>query len=117
MRRTPYDGKPYYCTICDAGFGEFTACDDYYCELESEDAAKDRRTKRNAQATDAARVVLKPGDRIRATRCCQKPATYTFAGWDGNWIVTQSGIDDIPATQVTHVNGKEVDFAASGHRA
>ena len=40
--RTPYDGKPYYCALCGAGFGEYMACEMPDCELESEQEAQDR---------------------------------------------------------------------------
>jgi len=42
MGRTPYDGKPYYCVECDAGFGEFMACELPDCRLESERGAETR---------------------------------------------------------------------------
>lgn len=53
---------------------------------------------------------LKIGDRIRATRaeCYAKPATYTFAGWDGGWIVSASGIDTILPASVTSINGRKI---------
>ena len=61
-------------------------------------------------AADAARAVLKPGDRIRASRGCGPKATYTFAGWDGPWIVSRSGINDIAASSIVAVNGRPVIF-------
>ena len=46
---TPTNGRPYYCRYCGAGFGEFLACEEPDCELESkEDAAKRVRPKRRA---------------------------------------------------------------------
>lgn len=37
-------------------------------------------------------------------------ATFTFAGWDGHWIVSKSGINDISASSITHVNGQPQSF-------
>lgn len=39
MRRTPRDGKPYYCAICGMGWGEYIACESVDCELELEAVA------------------------------------------------------------------------------
>jgi len=33
--RTPRDGLPYYCAICGLGFGEYLACEEAGCRLES----------------------------------------------------------------------------------
>ncbi len=74
-------------------------------EEEIEDSRRDFRTAvRNAKAT------LKPGDRIRVTKCPGTKRTITFAHWDGDWIVSKSGIDDYAASCIDRVNGKPVDF-------
>ena len=44
-RRSHADGKPYYCRVCGAGYGEFIACEMPDCELESETEARERRAK------------------------------------------------------------------------
>lgn len=59
---------------------------------------------------DAAMRTLVPGDRIRAHRCGGIEATYTFAAWEGAWVVSESGISDISPTAITKVNGRPVDF-------
>lgn len=41
--RTPYDGKPYYCVTCGLGFGEYIACEEAGCKLESIEAAQARK--------------------------------------------------------------------------
>lgn len=41
-RRTPHDGKPYYCRLCGAGYFEFMACEDEDCLLEDEADARQR---------------------------------------------------------------------------
>ncbi len=43
--RTSWDGKPYYCSECSAGLGEFLACEMPYCRLESERTALQRRQR------------------------------------------------------------------------
>lgn len=49
MRERHYlDGKPYYCDLCGLGFGEFMACEEPDCKLESEDKAK-KRAEANAK--------------------------------------------------------------------
>ena len=62
----------------------------------------------NEKASAWLRKNLRPGDRIRATRaeCCAYPATYTFAEWDKNWIVSKSGIATLIPASVKSVNGK-----------
>lgn len=76
-------------------------------------AVTDKQKKRVAEATNRAKKVLKRGDRIRAGRCGGIYRTYTFECWDGMWIVTRSGINDIAATHVDRVNGVDVDFTKS----
>lgn len=57
-----------------------------------------------------ARRVLKPGDRIRVTKCPGTKRWATFAGWDGHWIVSKSGINDYAPGCVDMVNDMPVDF-------
>jgi len=57
-----------------------------------------------------AKKVLKPGDRIRVTRCGGIVATYTFSHFEGYWIVSKSGIDDLSPASVFKLNGKPVNF-------
>ena len=42
---TPRNGKPFYRKACGLGYGEFIACEDLDCELESEAEAKARSLK------------------------------------------------------------------------
>jgi len=56
--RSPFDGLPYYCAFCNCGFGEYLACDQARCELESVDAAEcrmraDQDLKRERAANEA----------------------------------------------------------------
>lgn len=58
----------------------------------------------------SAKKVLRVGDRIRVTRCPGNKRTVTFACWDGNWIVTASGISDIGAGTIDMLNGEAIKF-------
>ncbi len=68
------------------------------------------RRARLKAATDRARRVLRMGDRIVVTRCPGTKRTVTFEHWDGDWIVSRSGIDDISASNISKVNGEPVNF-------
>ena len=57
-----------------------------------------------------AKEVLKKGDRIRVVKCPGTKRTITFDYWDGNWIVSKSGIDDYSPTTIDMLNGKPVSF-------
>lgn len=48
-RRTYTDGKPYYCQTCGMGYGEYMACEERDCKLESEEEAKKRCVKNDNQ--------------------------------------------------------------------
>lgn len=41
--RTPYDGAPYYCAVCGAGFYKLLNCDRPDCEREDVREAERRR--------------------------------------------------------------------------
>lgn len=41
-KRTPRDGKPFYCIKCRLGYGEYLACELPDCKLESEASAEAR---------------------------------------------------------------------------
>jgi len=62
------------------------------------------------KTVENAKVVLKKGDRVRLKHCPGTKRTITFDHWDGNWIVSKSGIDDYSPTTIDLVNGKQVDF-------
>lgn len=61
-------------------------------------------------AEQNAKKVLKPGDRLRVTKCPGTKRWITFSGWDGHWIVSKSGINDYSPRCVDMLNGETVDF-------
>lgn len=65
-------------------------------------------------AVENAKRTLKPGDRLRVTKCPGTKRWITFAGWDGNWIVSKSGINDFSPCSVDRVNSLAVDFTQEG---
>lgn len=75
---------------------------------EREEIAKRARMFR---MEDAARQMLKPGDRLRVTRCGGRTVTVTFQGWDGHWIRTAT-YDDVAPASIVKVNGRPVDFTS-----
>lgn len=75
----------------------------------TEEQLKECRARFKAAAINAKKI-LKLGDRVRVTKCPGTKRTITFAGWDGDWIVSKSGINDYAASNVDMVNGLIVDF-------
>jgi hypothetical protein len=74
------------------------------------DQQKEDNRKRFRIAVENAKQVLVAGDRLRVTKCPGTKRWISFAGWDGNWIVSKSGINDYAASSVDMVNDKPVDF-------
>jgi hypothetical protein len=73
---------------------------------------KEYHRQRFKRAVENAKKVLKPGDRLRVSKCPGTKRWITLARWDGCWIVSKSGINDYPASTVDRVNGEPVDFCA-----
>lgn len=71
---------------------------------------REQKIQRFRAAAANARKILKPGDRIRVTKCPGTKRWITFSGWNGDWIVSKSGINDYAATTIDRLNGKPVDF-------
>ena len=53
MGRDPYDGEPFYCVTCGFGYGEYIACEDVACKLESREKAQSRKQRRRAVGSDS----------------------------------------------------------------
>jgi hypothetical protein len=59
--RKPNDGRPYYCALCGLGFGEFLACEEGDCELESDaEAWKRLKPNRSKQPTKSKSAGIAP---------------------------------------------------------
>ncbi|WP_310498276.1 hypothetical protein [Sandarakinorhabdus sp.] len=67
----------------------------------------EQRDFRRGLALQWARTVLRPGNQLLVARCGGR-STFTMANWDGHWIVSISGIDDISPLCVLRVNGRDV---------
>lgn len=93
--------------------------------------------QRAMSAIENAKRILKAGDRVRLLRTLFSKdlfiksmgrslegeeltrllkgrsvhLTYTFQCWDGDWIVSASGINDIAPIGISQLNGQEVDFS------
>lgn len=76
--------------------------------LTDEQLAENRRLCQIAERN--AKKILKPGDRLRVTKCPGTKRWITFAEWEGHWIVSKSGIDDYSPRCVDRLNGGPVDF-------
>ena len=74
------------------------------------DEEKMKRREESLRAVENAKKVLMRGDRVRCTKCPGTKRTFTFERWDGNWMVSKSGIDDFAPSCVDMVNGVAVDF-------
>ncbi len=74
------------------------------------------KIQQHRKATELAKKVLKPGDKIRCSRCGGTHATYTFSHWDGSWIVSASGINDIAAVNIDQLNGQPISFKSEESR-
>lgn len=78
---------------------------------------QEEQTAADLRATERARALLKPGDRIRCTGCGGKVATYKFIAWDrsrvtdepNSWIISASR-DDLHASHIIRLNGQPHSF-------
>lgn len=73
----------------------------------------------SARATERARAVLQPGDRLSVTLCGGGRGTVTMIGWDRTytgWIYSKTR-DDIHASHILKVNGVPTSFRDEGRRA
>ena len=75
----------------------------------TEEQKEERRQLGHIAAANATQV-LKRGDRLRVTKCPGTKRWITFECWNGQWIVSKSGIDDYHPINVDRRNGEPVDF-------
>lgn len=78
---------------------------------------QDQKASLAKHAKTLASAAMKPGDRFRATKCPGTKRWATFAGFDGGWIVSKSGIDDYSPLCVDMIERagetrQHVDFSA-----
>lgn len=77
--------------------------------LTEEQREENRKLCRIAVAN--AKPLLKPGDRLRVTKCPGTKRWITFAGWRGeNEIISKSGRGEYHPMCVDMLNGAPVDF-------
>lgn len=62
------------------------------------------------RATDRARAVVKPGDMVSRTMCCDVKGTFKFTHWDGAWLCGAT-VSDCHAIHIYRLNGEPVSFA------
>lgn len=86
-----------------------TAVTSTNCQILSEEQL---RCARNGfrDTTAKAMAILKLGDRIRITNRQGRRVYVEFSHWDGRWIVSKSGVQDIPANAIDRINGQPIDF-------
>ena len=78
---------------------------------------EEQRAERRAhslRAIERAKAVVKVGDRLDFHKCGGR-SRGRFVGWDGNWMCTASGCDDVSALNVFKLNGQWISFADEGH--
>lgn len=71
---------------------------------------REARHQRWLSASKKAKEVLKEGDRIGVVKCPNTKRVITFSHFDGNWIVSKSGINDYSPSSVYSLNGKPASF-------
>lgn len=75
------------------------------------DEQMEERKKLCRIAVANAKKVLKPGDRLRVTKCPGTKRWIVFAEWrDGNEIISKSGLGEYHPFNVDMLNDKPVDF-------
>lgn len=62
-------------------------------------------------ATVIAKATLHEGDRLYIQRCGGIRTTVSFAHWDGLWAVSRSGLNDIAASSILHINRRPAPWA------
>ncbi|MEQ9223880.1 MAG: hypothetical protein RJQ08_10915 [Salinisphaeraceae bacterium] len=80
------------------------------------DRERQRRLERLARATEAAKKVLKKGDRLTITKCPGTKRWIIFGHWEGDEIISASGRREYAAINVSRVNGERVDFTRPSSR-
>jgi predicted RNA-binding protein Jag len=74
------------------------------------DEERQAMRERLAKATEAAKKVLKKGDRITVRKCPGTKRRIIFDHWEGNEIISSSGEGEYAATSISRLNGEPVNF-------
>lgn len=64
MKRSPYDGHPFYCKICGSGWDGYLDCKDGDCELESTRTAAVRKKTGSVGLPSRRAAELVAGDKV-----------------------------------------------------
>lgn len=83
--------------------------------LTEEQKEENRRWAELAEVN--AKEMLKPGDRLRVTKCPGTKRWITFSHRNGHWIVSKSGIGDYHPFLVDMLNDQPVDFTGRRDQA
>ncbi len=62
------------------------------------------------RAIQNAKRILKTGDRITVAKCPGTKRSIIFREFDGQWIVSKSGINDYHPFNISKINGHEIDI-------
>lgn len=68
-----------------------------------------RLTVEELERINKLKTILKTGDRVRCTKCPGTKRTFTFAMFDGIWMVSKTGICDYYPLSLDRINGKDID--------
>lgn len=68
------------------------------------------RRAEGLRAYRRAKATLKEGDKVCVSRCGGGRSTFSFAGWDGYWMVSKSGGSDYAPSAIVSLNGERVSF-------
>lgn len=69
-----------------------------------------------ARCVARAKSLLRRGDKVRLSICGGGQATYVFECWDGEWMLSKSGVNELHPYNVVRLNGKAISFRDDGHR-
>lgn len=71
---------------------------------------EERRALHRIAVKKNAKTALKPGDRLRVTKCPGTKRWIIFAKWDGDEVISKSGRGGYYPRGIDKVNRRSVDF-------
>lgn len=84
-----------------------------YYQLDWVAMPKHERDQRRELSQAWAEATVKPGDVLFVARCGGR-SRFTVARWDGKWIESKSGANDISPLCILRINGR--DASNPGHK-